>query len=217
MGKLILSYDEDYRNNFLILNLSDIIAINKRPVHKTDINVINIHYKDNSRKNGVKEIKLKLDNRRDTYEWMELLNLKFSPKLYEFEFRMKKEKRLRHYEDHWFKILPKKFFFVIHKLEMFFFRKRKMEFFSTLKIQDKLKIKESINKNIQPSKFQNDIILKDKLCLKSLPKNKEQELDIDDCEESKSIDLEDNNNLIEFQEIHNHKKDDLKHVNIEKK
>jgi len=207
-GKFILSYDKDHRNKFLILNLSDIIAINKRPVNKTDINVINIHYKDNSIKNAVKEIKLKLDNRRDTYEWIELLNLKFSPKLYEFEFKLNEEKRLRHYDSNWFKFLPKKFFFVINKLEIFIFRKRKIEFFRILKIQEK-------SRRIEPSKLQNYIIFNDKNCPKSKPQIKEQELDIDDCEESKSIDLEDNNHLIEFQEIQTHK--DSNYVNLDKK
>lgn len=85
---LTLYHDKEYKNIFLRINTSDIVAIGKRQIDRHDVYKFSIFYRNVSNKNKltneVTELKLKATTRRQTDNWIEKLRCLVYPERYKF-------------------------------------------------------------------------------------------------------------------------------------
>lgn len=146
--KFFMSYQHNFTKSLLILNCHDIICVNKRPIFKTELNTFSIYYKDPNIINGVKELKLKADSRREVSDWIDLLRRKLSlNRKYEFTMNKTEEKKIEPFLKKFYNFHPKKFFFQVYKMDKYLTTRIKFLFLKNL--VDRLVIlkTETINKN----------------------------------------------------------------------
>lgn len=132
---LILYYDENMTKEFLRLNLSDVISINKRQLNREDINKFSIFYYKNKNTNEVSEVKLKTLSRKELDIWINRLRTFIKPAKFVFSYQNEEigcNEYLNLIEN--YKKLPEKKFYSFKNLEYIIERRKKVKFFDNFKI-----------------------------------------------------------------------------------